>query len=77
MAVVPESQTVKGAEVGGERGYDGGKRIRGRKRPIAVDAFGLLLAVQPMVTSDSNCPSTRDIEDNLAVLLPAEVARPG
>jgi hypothetical protein len=39
--------------------------------------FGVLLAVQPMVTSDSNCPSTRDIEDNLAVLLPAEVARPG
>ena len=44
---------------------------------IAGLIFGLLLAVQPTVTSDSNCPSTRDIEDNLAVLLPAEVARPG
>ena len=39
--------------------------------------FGLLVAFQPTVTSDSSCPSTRDIEDNLAVLLPAEVARPG
>jgi putative transposase len=36
-----DSQTVKG----GERGYDGGKKIRGRKRHIGVDTLGLLLAV--------------------------------
>lgn len=33
------------AEGGGERGYDAGKRIAGRKRHIVVDTMGLLLAV--------------------------------
>jgi putative transposase len=44
-----DSQTVKGTEVGGERGYDGGKKINGRKRHIIVDTLGLLLVV--MVTA--------------------------
>ena len=40
-----DSQTVKATEVGGPHGYDGGKRINGRKRHIVVDTLGLLLAV--------------------------------
>ena len=38
-----DSQTVKGSEAGGPRGYDGGKKINGRKRHIVVDSMGLLL----------------------------------
>ena len=31
--------------MGGERGFDGGKKVKGRKRHIWVDSLGLLLAV--------------------------------
>jgi transposase len=42
-----DSQTVKAAETVGAAacGYDGGKKLKGQKRHIAVDTLGLLLCV--------------------------------
>ena len=46
-----DSQTVKGTEAGGGRGYGGGKKITGRKRHPVVDSLGLLPVV--LVTAAS------------------------
>lgn len=40
-----DSQSVKVAEQPGERGYDAGKKVNGRKRHLLVDTLGLILAV--------------------------------
>jgi putative transposase len=46
-AGIVDSQSIKTTGVGGEeRGYDGGKKIRGRKRHILVDTEGFVLKVK-------------------------------
>src|ERR1035441_8099384 len=44
-AAILDSQTIKSSESSGERGYDAGKKINGRKRHLLVDTIGMILMV--------------------------------
>jgi putative transposase len=44
-AAIIDTQSVKTTESGGPRGWDAAKRLRGRKRHVAVDTDGLLLGI--------------------------------
>ena len=44
-AAILDTQSVKTTSVKGVRGYDAGKKVKGRKRHILVDTLGLLLLV--------------------------------
>ncbi len=51
-AGIIDCQSVKSPEAGGPRGYDAGKKIKGRKRYIATDTAGNLLDALAVVISD-------------------------
>lgn len=40
-----DSQSTKTTQVGGERGYDAGKKVKGRKRHLLTDTLGFILKV--------------------------------
>ena len=64
-AAILDSQSVKTRDRGGERGFDAGKNVNGRKRHILVDTLGLLLVVVVTAASTQDRDGARQV---LAVL---------
>lgn len=60
-----DSKTVPSTQACEDRGYDGGKKIRGRKRNIAVDTLGLLLAVSVTLASVDDAEAARSLVPQL------------
>ena len=61
---------MKTTGVGGERGYDGGKKVKGRKRHFLVDTEGLVLKAKVHVANMVDQEGIKPLLDGAKELFP-------
>jgi putative transposase len=65
-----DSQSVKTTSVGGPRGFDGGKKLSGRKRHVLVDTLGLVLRALVHPANLQDRATVPYVLDNIAADFP-------
>ena len=69
-AAIVDSQSVKSADQAGAKGYDGGKKVKGRKRHIMVDVLGLLIVTCVTAASLGDRKGAKILFDKSKPMLP-------
>ena len=69
-AAIVDTQGVKTTESGGPRGWDAAKRLKGRKRHLAVDTDGLLLGILVHAADIQDADSLGDLLKRIKPLYP-------
>jgi putative transposase len=71
IVVIMDEQSVKTTEVGGTRGFDAFKRVKGRKRHILVDTLGLPIANRVEAADVSDRRAGALLTSGLQAIFPA------